>query len=89
MSVWDAVAARIRELVEESTRAASPGRGRVRSVDPLVIEGVDDDLDLEEGDPDVEIAHGVKADATQGDHAVVHRDEDGGFLVTALLKEEE
>lgn len=91
MSVWNEVAGRLREIIAETAEARAPasGRGRVKSTNPLVITGVDDGLDLEEGDPDVEIVHRVKADAAIGDAVVVHQDEDGGFLAAGLLKEVE
>lgn len=91
MSVWDEIAGRLREMMHEvaEARTPAPSRGKVKSVDPLIITGVDDGLDLEEGDPDVEVVHRVKADAEVGDAVVIHQDEDGGFLAHGLLKEEE
>lgn len=79
-TVYDELADRIRALVDDRVEAAAPKvlRFKVLTSDPLVIEQVDGELVLEEGDPDVEIERGLiaspEARPDVGDLVRVHHD---------------
>lgn len=89
MSAYDELAERIRTLARETVDVRAPAVERWRTVSssPLVIElvGADDDLVLEEGDPDLEIDRAVLGDRpAPGDMLRVHRDADG-WMVAGVL----
>lgn len=76
-SVYDDLADAIRELVQGEARVVSPPveRWKVTQAEPLVIESTEDDIVLEEGDPDVEIDRLVLALRPEvGDTVRVHQD---------------
>lgn len=77
-TVYDRFAERLKGLVHDTAREASPAveRWRVTSSNPLVIEQIDGgDIVLEEGDPDVEIDRAVlAARPAVGDRVRVHSD---------------
>lgn len=76
-TAYDELADRLRRLAREEARVAAPPveRFKVTRADPLVIEQIEGDLVLEEGDPDVEIDRGVLADRPAvGDTVRVHHD---------------
>lgn len=79
-TVYDDLADRIRGLVEDRVAATAPKvlRFKVLTADPLVIEQIDGELVLEEGDPDVEIDRRLIATPEDrpdvGDLVRVHHD---------------
>jgi hypothetical protein len=76
-TVYDELADRLHGLAHRTAKAASPPveRGKVTHADPLVVEMIDSDLTLEEGDPDVEIDRGLLTDRPAvGDTVRVHKD---------------
>lgn len=80
-TVYDELADRIRSLVRREVDHRGPAvmRFKVVSVEPLVVEQVDGELFLEEGDPDVEVDRGLLADRPAlGATVRVHADHGGG-----------
>jgi hypothetical protein len=76
-NVYDILIDRLKGLVRNEAVAASPPvrRAKVLTADPLVVEGIEDDIQLEEGDPDVEIDRGLLSDRPAvGDTVRVHSD---------------
>lgn len=79
-TAYDDLADRIRGMVRHEVDARSPRveRWKVVSSNPLVIEQIDGDLTLEEGDPDVEIDRRLIATVPDrpavGDLVRVHHD---------------
>lgn len=84
--MWDRLADRLREMSRSTAREVSPPpeRYRVQALDPLVVEQIEGDLVLEEGDDDVEIAHSA-ADLEVGDLVLVHTVGDG-YVVTVGVR---
>lgn len=90
-TAYDELADRIRGLVREEARVASPPveRWMVTSSDPLIVEQVGGDIVIEEGDPDVEIDRAVLDDRPDVDDLVrVHSDGEGegkGWIVAGVI----
>lgn len=93
MSAYDDLAERLRALCHEVAVVASPPveRWEVVTVEPLAIRqvGGEDDLVLEEGDPDVEIDRGVLTDRPElGDLVRVHRD-GADWIVAGVIRSDD
>lgn len=76
MTVYDDLATRIRGVARDHARAESPPtlRFRVASTGPLVLDQIDGDLVLNEGDPDFTIADAVDTGApAAGDVVLVEQ----------------
>lgn len=86
-NVYDELVDRLRGLVGERAVEASPpvSRGKVIEVEPLVIE-LDDDVVVEEGDPDVEFDRAVLAERPEvGDTVRVHADGED-YIVSGVIE---
>lgn len=87
MSAYDDLAVKLRGMVRERARQAHVDRFKVVQADPLVIEQVEGELVLEEGDPDFEIAKAVDdAVPTIGDMVLVHQGHDGDWVATGVVR---
>lgn len=80
MTVWNDIAELIDGRARKHAARAQPKRFKVRRPSPLVIDAVEGDLSLEEGDPDVEV-HGTTATLNAGDLVFVAEDEHGDYIV--------
>lgn len=98
-TVYHELADRLRGLAREQAQAASPAmeRGKVVKRNPLVVELLNSDVRLEEGDPDVEIDRsllGLLVDSMGhssqrpqvGQTVAVQRDGDGDYLIVAVVR---
>lgn len=82
---WDRVGERLREMAAKR----SARRFRVTQLAPLVLEALDSDERLEQGDEDVEIDDRFLGDAAVGDTAAVIEDKSGDFIVLGLIADED
>lgn len=88
-TVYDELADRIRSLVHRAVESRGPSvqRFKVVSSDPLVVEQVEGELVLEEGDPDVEVDRALLADRPDvGQTVRVHADAGGDeWMIVGVL----
>lgn len=93
-TVYDELASKLRGLVDDRARVASPPveRWKVTSADPLIVEQVNGDVVLEEGDPDVDIDRSVlDPRPAVGDVVRVHSDGQGegsGWMIAGVVNHE-
>jgi hypothetical protein len=85
--VWGEIAKEVGARAQRTQRN-SARRFRVKKVSPLVLDEIDGDEILEEGDEDFEIESDVKDECEKGDTVLVIVADDGDFVATALLSDD-
>ncbi len=89
-TVYDDLADRIRSLVHRTVASRGGGgsvqRFKVISANPLVVEQIEGDLVLEEGDPDVDLVGALLADRPSiGDTVLVHADGEDWIIGAVIV----